>query len=197
MNFKDIIYKEAGFPLGAADDIAKAIPKALGKFPKKTPKVNPHTFKSHDDIADYLGKTVGKEKAESVVNKKIIEGGTGSLFMDAGLGLGKKIKPLKPKIEDGVLKMKKTLDTMDMKAGNALGKKNKIFDQPMDLNLGKSEDGMSEDIKRLTVKRLTAPYAKTKDAILPMAGAMAISSQLYKTKDGEEDLETYDENYRR
>lgn len=197
MNFKDIIYKEAGFPVGAVDDIAKAIPKAFKNLPKKKPKVLNPTFKNYDEITDYIGKSVGGEGASPIINKKILDGGTGSLFMDAGLGLAKKIKPLKPKIEDGVLKMKKGLDTLDMKAGNALGKNNKIFDQVMDFDLGKSEDGLSENIKRLRVKRLTAPYAKAKDAILPMAGAMTISSQLYKPKKEEEAAETYEQNYSR
>lgn len=191
-SFKDIIYKEAGMAgmAGAIDDIGKVIlkrgPKTILRNAKKVKPDLTTAFKNHDDILKYVSGIVGNDKAKKVMGESIVEGGTGSIFADMGLGLGKKVKPLKPKIEDAVLNMRRGLDNADMKAGNFLGKKNRIFDQKLDINLGKSQDGLSNDIKQLTVKRLTAPMTKTKDAILPMAGAMAISSKMYKEPEKEE-----------
>lgn len=184
-SFKDIIYKNAGLAgmAGQIDDIGKAVlkrmPKVVARNAKTVVEKPLGHLKNYDEILAYLTKEVGETRANEIMKNKLLDGGTGSLFADMGLGIGKKVKPLKPKIEKGVLTMKRTIDDIDMKAGNILGKNNRIFDQKYSVNLGKSQDGMANDIKELTVKRLTAPFSKTKDAVLPMAGAFAISSKLY------------------
>lgn len=196
-SFKDIIYKNAS-AVSLIDDIGKAILKRKpspqmikglqtgAKIKKAKPVV--HTMKNHGEIEQYLSKYLGPDKAKQVLNDRLVEGGTGSLFLDGAFGLGKMVKPLKPKINNTVLNLRKNMDHFDMRAGNVLGKNNKIFNQTMDFNLGRAQDGMSDNIKRVTVKRLSAPYSKVKDAVLPMAGAMTLSSQLYKNKE-EEDMQ--------
>jgi hypothetical protein len=188
-SFKDVIYKNAGLA-GLADDVTKA----LVKFPKrgthavkagrkvaqkKADEAAVHAFRNHDDILKYLTERFGPKKADEAMKKVLSDGGTGSLFADGALGLAKKNKALKPKIESGVHAFKKKLDDVDSAIGQRLGKNNKIFNQKMDIDMGLSPDGKSSDISRLTVKRLTAPFTKTKDAALPFIGAMSVGKALY------------------
>lgn len=140
---------------------------------------------SVDDLIKQVGKVMPEENAANAVRKAMDKGGTGSLFADLALGLPKKIKVegkpvVKDNIENFIWGYKKKLENADMFLGNALGKKNKIFDDFVDVSNASAKEGAPDEVLRYGVKRLTTPVSKVKDFILPTVGAFTISSQLYK-----------------
>ena len=186
--YHDLIVKQAGVAkyVNSLDDIIKAVVKATGKNP--------------DDAA-------------KLVQKSMDIGGTGSLFVDKALDLAKKIpsgsaakqmpEGLSRKARKSLLKespelykrpsrygdridntswaIKKKIDQFDMDAGARLGKNNRWFDQDVKIKLDDDELGGVE--RTFKTKRLSAPISKTKETIVPIAGAMAISSGAYKLQD--------------
>lgn len=165
-----------------------------------------------DDVISMASKQSGKAIPEmrDAYMKSIRDGGTGSMFIDAGLGAAKMIpspakkkmypyitrqaekslkaadpdylpgKPLKKPIENMVSGYKSKLDDFDIRAGNVLGKKGKLFDTYSDITEELPDGG--EVVHRIKTKKLSAPFGRAKKFMLPFMASSFIYSQADKGK---------------
>lgn len=193
--YKEKIYKEAN---AAYVKGIKGITNAVSRFAKTNKSTASNIVRKsldHGGSGSFYGDMVlgaakkipGRYK-DPVARKTLLnamkssklKGAAKKTFKRENADILKRTRPLKSKVDDSVWAMKKNLDDIDMKLGDKLGKKNRIFDSYVDINHGSKGNG--EVIQRLKVKRATAPLSKTKKAVLPMVGAMTISEKLIPTK---------------
>lgn len=193
--YRDLIYKNAsvpGFVARNMDDVIEYVARLKG---------------------------IGDDEALKIVRGSMDKGGTGSIVVDSLLGATKAVpgkrpvaipkgtkfmdrvrmikaepekyrreQPFKKPIEDAVWKMKSKIDDLDMRAGAVVGKKGNLFKQDLKINHGMQNGG--EQSSTIKTTRLSAPLYKAKDAVVPLAGSMYLSSKLYPEEEGVDTVES-------
>jgi hypothetical protein len=130
---------------------------------------------------------------------------TGSIFGDLGTWSANKVTGKHmagEKIRSGVSKARMGLADADIRAGSSLKDilsksrytkgMGKVFDYKHSIPVGDQGGDIAKQVV-VNVPKLSAPFEKTKDVVLPMAGAMYISSKILPEdtkKGGDKVLET-------
>jgi hypothetical protein len=162
--------KQAGVRVTDFDDLVKKM-----KDVQNQGKV----FRTHSD-PEALARHIMYEK-----------GGSGSIVLDATNGLLNKVTG-KARVGDiiksKISNLQRKLSDADIRAGNkiqrtlekhkATERASKAFSYNHDIPLAKKTDGSADELVRISVPALSAPIEKTKNVLLPTAGAIYLNSKI-------------------
>ncbi|MGL5718198.1 MAG: hypothetical protein ACRCX2_34655 [Paraclostridium sp.] len=155
------------------------------------------TAKSIDDLVDILGKSKIKGDPKKLADKALFnDNGTGSFILDM---VGLKNKKSFKKVNGAYEKVQRTLADADMKAGYKAHKYLSGKKSGMAKGLGNSllsdHEFITDSVKgtpdksiKVRSAKITQPLTKAKNAIVPMAGTMALANAVHSPKkDGDND----------